>query len=104
MSRTPTTTPSDTEGRRVASEWTVHDADGTFLRCTHCRTCDTRWFPPRDLCSTCASSEVEEVLSTDTAPSTPPRRPHRAPAVSSAREYAAHGAAVAIADIAVDRA
>ncbi|MEV5176647.1 OB-fold domain-containing protein [Streptomyces flaveolus] len=46
--------------RQVGAEWT-HQR--TAVTITVCRACSGRWFPPRDTCSTCASTDVEDIAS-----------------------------------------
>jgi uncharacterized OB-fold protein len=53
-------TMSDTQ--LVGGEWIRQDADHTRLTITRCRNCGGTWFPPRELCSTCASGDVEQTV------------------------------------------
>jgi uncharacterized OB-fold protein len=46
--------------RQVGAAWT-HQR--TSLTITVCRACSGRWFPPREACSTCASTDVEDIAS-----------------------------------------
>lgn len=46
--------------RQVGADWT-HQR--TSLTITVCQACSGRWFPPRDTCSTCASTDVEDTTS-----------------------------------------
>ncbi|MEV5384495.1 OB-fold domain-containing protein [Streptomyces sp. NPDC052721] len=58
----PSPQPTRT-ARRVGADWTHQDGERTTLTITVCRTCSARWFPPRDTCSTCASTDVGDVTS-----------------------------------------
>ncbi|MFG2925662.1 Zn-ribbon domain-containing OB-fold protein [Streptomyces sp. NPDC048305] len=49
--------------RQVGAEWTHQDGQRTTLTITTCKSCASRWFPPRDTCSTCASAAVENISS-----------------------------------------
>ncbi|MFI9542827.1 Zn-ribbon domain-containing OB-fold protein [Streptomyces sp. NPDC052016] len=49
--------------RQVGADWTHRDGEGTTLTISVCRACSGRWFPPRDTCSTCASTDVEDIAS-----------------------------------------
>ncbi|MFI1469227.1 Zn-ribbon domain-containing OB-fold protein [Streptomyces wuyuanensis] len=49
--------------RQVGAGWTHQDGSRTTLTVTVCRNCSGRWFPPREVCSTCASSDVENTES-----------------------------------------
>lgn len=46
----------------IGGEWIHQDGDHTTLKITRCRACEGAWFPPRPVCSTCMSSDVDEVL------------------------------------------
>jgi uncharacterized protein len=49
-------------GRVVAAEDFLTDGTRAVLRVTRCRNCDSAWFPARAQCSTCASRDVTEEL------------------------------------------
>ncbi|MEV6781264.1 OB-fold domain-containing protein [Streptomyces sp. NPDC051098] len=49
--------------RQVGADWTHQDGQRTTVTITVCQACASRWFPPRDTCSTCASAEVEDIAS-----------------------------------------
>jgi uncharacterized OB-fold protein len=49
--------------RQVGADWTHQNPQLTTLTITVCQSCAGRWFPPRDTCSTCASTEVEDIAS-----------------------------------------
>jgi scaffold protein (connect acetoacetyl-CoA thiolase and HMG-CoA synthase) len=51
-----------TDTQLVGGEWIRRDGEHTRLTITHCRNCDSAWFPPRELCSTCASADVEQTV------------------------------------------
>ncbi|MDQ0381494.1 Zn-ribbon domain-containing OB-fold protein [Amycolatopsis thermophila] len=44
----------------VGGEWIRRDGDNVTLTITRCHACDARWFPPRDVCSHCASTDVHD--------------------------------------------
>lgn len=47
----------------IGSEYFEAHAGGVALRISRCRTCDAKWFPAREQCSTCASRDIETTLS-----------------------------------------
>jgi uncharacterized protein len=47
-------------GRVVGAENFLTDGTNAVLRVTRCRNCGSGWFPARSQCSTCASREVTE--------------------------------------------
>ncbi|AIJ24724.1 Zn-ribbon domain-containing OB-fold protein [Amycolatopsis methanolica] len=57
------TTTEHTGPRMVGGQWIRDNDDRTALKITRCARCDSTWFPPRDVCSSCASTEVEDTLS-----------------------------------------
>ncbi|WP_311380819.1 zinc ribbon domain-containing protein [Arthrobacter sp. ISL-28] len=44
----------------VGGEWIHQDGDHTALMITKCHNCGSTWFPPREICSKCASGNVEQ--------------------------------------------
>ena len=44
----------------VGGEWIHQDGDHTALMITKCHNCGSTWFPPREICSKCASANVEQ--------------------------------------------
>lgn len=48
---------------QLGAHWTHQDGERTTLTITLCHACSGRWFPPRDTCSTCASTDVEDITS-----------------------------------------
>ena len=50
----------------VGQEWIVQDGETTVLKISICRQCTARWYPPRDVCSTCASSDLEQTTTQGT--------------------------------------
>jgi hypothetical protein len=46
--------------KTVGANWIRHDGEQVTLTISRCGTCDARWFPPGDVCSRCASSDVHE--------------------------------------------
>jgi uncharacterized OB-fold protein len=51
--------------KMVNGDWIAHDDDKTSLMISVCQQCAARWFPPRDVCSTCASHELEQTTTGD---------------------------------------
>jgi uncharacterized protein len=49
-------------GRAVGAENFLTDGTTAVLRVTRCRNCGSAWFPARTQCSTCASRDVTEDL------------------------------------------
>ena len=49
-------------GGAVGAENFLTDGVRAVLRVTRCHNCAGMWFPPRDQCSTCASRDVTEEL------------------------------------------
>jgi uncharacterized protein len=49
-------------GRVVGAENFLTDGTNAVLRVTRCRNCGSGWFPARTQCSTCASRDVTEEL------------------------------------------
>ena len=49
-------------GRVVGADNFLTDGNRAVLRITRCRNCDSAWFPARARCSTCASQDVTEAL------------------------------------------
>jgi uncharacterized protein len=49
-------------GRAVGAENFLTDGTRAVLRVTRCRDCGSAWFPARAQCSTCASRDVTEEL------------------------------------------
>ncbi|MEV4605003.1 OB-fold domain-containing protein [Amycolatopsis sp. NPDC049253] len=58
-------TPPTTTARVVGQSWIRDRGDRVALAITHCTRCDSTWFPPRDVCSACASPDVEHTTSDD---------------------------------------
>ena len=56
-------TSQATTGRVVGGEWIRREGDRVALAISRCRQCNATWFPPRDMCSTCASLDVEQTVS-----------------------------------------
>jgi uncharacterized OB-fold protein len=48
---------------QIGAHWTHQDGERTTLTITLCHACSGRWVPPRDTCSTCASTDVEDITS-----------------------------------------
>lgn len=46
----------------VGGEWIHQDGDHTALTITKCHDCGSTWFPPREICSKCASGNVQQAL------------------------------------------
>jgi len=46
----------------VGEEWIVQEGETTALKISVCRQCASRWYPPREICSTCASSDLEQTI------------------------------------------
>jgi hypothetical protein len=57
-------TTSDT-GHLVGAAWIRRERGRVELTITRCSACDARWFPPRDVCSQCASTDVHVETSLD---------------------------------------
>ncbi|GGN62095.1 hypothetical protein GCM10011579_028920 [Streptomyces albiflavescens] len=49
--------------RQVGADITHQHGTRTTLTITVCHACSARWFPPREVCSTCASDDVENIES-----------------------------------------
>jgi uncharacterized protein len=49
-------------GRVVGAENFLTDGTNAVLRVTRCRNCGSGWFPARTQCSTCASHDITEDL------------------------------------------
>jgi len=59
----PLTEPS---GHVVGAGTFVTDGVRAALRLTHCRHCGSTWFPARTQCSTCASTDLTDAMSSST--------------------------------------
>lgn len=46
----------------VGGEWIHQHGDLTALITTKCHNCGSTWFPPREICSKCASGNVEQAI------------------------------------------
>jgi hypothetical protein len=46
--------------KTIGEDWIARVGDNVGLRISVCRNCTARWFPPRELCSTCASTDLEQ--------------------------------------------
>lgn len=55
--------PAATTGRVVGEEWIRREDNHVTLAISRCRLCDATWFPPREMCSTCASLDIEQTVS-----------------------------------------
>jgi uncharacterized OB-fold protein len=56
-----TDVPTASERPIVGGEWLVAIDDGGLgLRVSRCPACQSRWFPPRTVCSTCTSEDLEQ--------------------------------------------
>jgi uncharacterized protein len=53
-------------GRVVGADNFLTDGTHAVLRVTRCRHCGSAWFPARTQCSTCASRDVTEELTSST--------------------------------------
>jgi uncharacterized OB-fold protein len=49
-------------GRVIGADTFLSDGTNAVLRVTRCRNCGSGWFPARTQCSTCASRDVTEDL------------------------------------------
>ncbi|GHF18683.1 hypothetical protein GCM10017786_60550 [Amycolatopsis deserti] len=49
----------------IAGDWIARNGDTTALRISVCRDCSARWYPPREVCSTCASAELTQTVTGD---------------------------------------
>ena len=60
---TETRTPATPTAQRIiGDEWVAQQGDGAVtLAMTRCQSCSAAWFPPREVCSACASPDVEQV-------------------------------------------
>ncbi|MEV6227432.1 OB-fold domain-containing protein [Saccharopolyspora shandongensis] len=56
-------TSETTDSPMVGGEWIRRDGDLVALTISRCRSCNSSWFPPREICSTCASDNVEQTVS-----------------------------------------
>jgi uncharacterized OB-fold protein len=59
------TTPAIPDARVIGGEWINSDGDHATLTITKCHNCGSTWFPPRDVCSSCASPDTETTTTAD---------------------------------------
>lgn len=48
----------NTATRMVGAEWIHNEGDAVTLSVTRCTVCGATWFPPREVCSSCASPQT----------------------------------------------
>lgn len=60
---TPHQPQRSTDGWLIGDDWLNQDDGEVTLTLTACRACGSHWFPPRDVCSACASSDVVRATS-----------------------------------------
>jgi uncharacterized OB-fold protein len=51
--------------KMIGGDWIAQEGHTTALKISACRRCDARWFPPREVCSTCASDDLEQTTTGD---------------------------------------
>jgi len=51
--------------KTIGGDWIAQDGEAIALRISVCRNCAARWYPPRKICSTCASNDLEQTVTGD---------------------------------------